>query len=401
MASQGDGLPVSGSQPLAARGRKRARILVEDGGRRRPFMRGIMVHSLTARGVSFEDAYRAANAVRDRIAGRELVQRSEIRDLVREVLGSLPEEPVRPLPPAIRIRGHGTTRPFSKGVLSQSLLAAAIDPNEAFDVARDIEVELVRREIREMDRHELRRLAYEALARRSGEQTAERYLVWRKYQEPERPVILLLGGATGVGKTEIALEVAHRLGIGRMLSTDSIRQIMRITLSPEIAPAIHGSSFDCYRLLSPETLSGDPCIAGFRAQAQTVAVGIRASMDRAVRENASLVLDGVSLVPGLLDASHYAASADVFFLIVATLDEDALAERFEARAVAARRRDARVYLDHLRDILRIQDHLLELADRHDVPIVDNVDFDRSVIAVIRHVTESLRQKGDFHAAESL
>jgi hypothetical protein len=36
-----------------------------------------------------------------------------------------------------------------------------------------------------------------------------------------------------------------------------------------------------------------------------------------------------------------------------------------------------------------------------VPIVDNVSFDRSVLLIIRHVTETLRKRGDFDAAEFL
>jgi 2-phosphoglycerate kinase len=48
-------------------------LWVADGERRRPFMRGIMIHSLMARGVSFEDAYRVSNAIRERLRGRTLV----------------------------------------------------------------------------------------------------------------------------------------------------------------------------------------------------------------------------------------------------------------------------------------------------------------------------------------
>ena len=87
---------------------------------------------------------------------------------------------------------------------------------------------------------------------------------------------MLLGGAAGVGKTSLALEVAHRLGIGRVCSTDSVRQIMRIMLSRELVPAIHGSSYDAWRLLPPDSLGDDPVIEGFRAQAATVSVGVRA-----------------------------------------------------------------------------------------------------------------------------
>ena len=219
-------------------------------------------------------------------------------------------------------------------------------------------------------------------------------MIWRRYQEPERPVILLLGGAAGVGKTSLGLEVAHRLGIGRVLSSDSVRQIMRIMLSPELSPAIHGSSYDAYKLFSPDALGDDPVIEAFRAQTSTVAVGVRASMDRAVAENTSLVLDGVAIVPGIIDPAAYADLADVIFLVVATLDSEVYRGRFAARAEGQSQRAAHRYLDNLGAILRIQEYFLEAAERHHVPIVDNVSFDRAVVQIIRYVTESLRERVD-------
>ena len=366
-------------------------------------MRGIVIHSLMARGIPFDDAYGAAASVRARVGEHGVIQKSEIAKILREILGTeaFQEDPSKPLPPPITVTGRGKGEPFSKGHLSQSLLAAALDPNDAFDVAREIEHEILVRGMREVARSEVRRMAYEALSRRSSARAAERYLVWRQYQEPDRPVMILLGGAAGVGKTSLALEVAHRLGIGRMLSTDSIRQIMRIMLSQDLAPAIHASSYDAYTLLPPHSLGDDPVIDGYLAQSATVSVGVRASMDRAIAENASLVLDGVSIVPGLIDLEAYVDKADLIFLLVSTLDEEAFANRFVSRAAGAKQRAPHRYLENLDGILAIQNHLLELADRYDVPIVDNVSFDSSVLQVIRHVTESLRKKGDFDVAEWL
>jgi len=376
--------------------------MVEEDGRRRPFMRGIMVHSLMERGVPFEEAYRAANAVRQRLRGRSVVAKEELAKALREILsGSGFEEGRGRLPDEITITGHGKGLPFSKGILSQSLLAAALDPNDAFDVAREIERELVARGIHEIERGDLRRLTYEILARQAGEQAAQRYLVWRRYQEPDKPVVILLGGTSGVGKTSLAVEVAHRLGIARVLSTDSIRQIMRITLSPELVPTLHASSYDAYKCLPPGDLRQDPVIEGFHAQAATVAVGIRASIERAVAENSSLVIDGVSVVPGLVSPEAWSESAYVIFLVVGSLDETALRNRFAARAIGAQERAAHRYLENFEAICKIQDHFLELAERHGVPIVDNSSFDRSVLLVIRHVTDTLRKLGDSDARDLL
>ena len=379
------------------------RTLVEDGANRRPYMRGIMVHSLMARGIAFEEAYRTADQIRERIRGRSVVPKEELAKAVLEILGPQSDrvEPAVPAVDEITITGRGKGLPFSKGILSQSLFAAAIDPNDAFDVARDIERELLNRDAREVDRRELRELAYQALNRRMGAEAARRYLVWRKYQDPDRPVMILLGGAAGVGKTSLALEVAHRLGIGRVLSTDSIRQIMRLMLSPALVPAIHGSSYDAHRLISAERKSADQVIGGFREQAATVSVGIRASLERAVNENASLVMDGVAIVPGVIDLESFSEIADVIFLVVGTLDEESFSNRFETRAAETKHRPPHRYLENLDSILQIQDHFLELAERYEVPIVDNISFDRSVLLIIRHVTDTLSQRHGFDPEEIL
>jgi 2-phosphoglycerate kinase len=373
------------------------RIYVEDATGRRPFMRGILIHSLMAQGVAYEDAYRAAKVVRERVLPKGLVTPDEIVRLVAEELG--PEAAPSPrtrVPDGILVTGRGEGAPFSKGFLSQSLLAAAIEPNDAFDVARDIEAELLRRRLTEVERQALRRFAYEALSSRIGPQAGLRYLVWRDYQNRDRPLILLLGGTAGAGKTSLAHEVAHRLGVSGVVSTDSIRQIMRIMLSPELMPSLHVSSYEAHTVMN-EPPGTDPVIEGFRAQAAAVSVGVRAMIERAIAENTSLILDGVSIVPGILGVERYREQADIIFLVVASLEESAFRSRFATRGREARARPPHQYLENLEAILRVQDHFLELADAHDVPIVINESFDPSVLSIIRHVTEALRKKGEFDA----
>jgi 2-phosphoglycerate kinase len=370
-------------------------LFVEDGGRRRPYMRGIMIHSLMARGGRYEDALETAQAVLQKFESREAVTREELAGAVADYWeGHFSEPLVDPvtLPETITVVWEGASTPFSKGILSQSLLAGAIDPTDAYDVARDIERQLLVSGIRQVQRGNLRRRAYQALEKRISKEAAERYLTWRKYQEPaDRPVILLLGGATGTGKTSLALEVAHRLGIGRVISTDSIRQVMRTMLSPDLVPALHTSSFDAHVGMIASS-GGDPVIDGFHGQATTVSVGVRGAMDRAISENCSLVMDGVSLLPGLIDLDEYHDQADIIFLVVAVLKEDAMNERFQSRAKESAKRPSQRYLKHLDAIIKIQDHFLEAAERFGIPIVNNSSFENSAKLIIRHVTESFREK---------
>ena len=63
--------------------------------------------------------------------------------------------------------------------------------------------------------------------------------------------------------------------------------------------------------------------------------------------------------------------------------------------------NAQRYVENLDGILKIQEQFLELADRYDVPIVDNVTVDASVMLVIRHVVETLRKSGNFDDVDLL
>jgi 2-phosphoglycerate kinase len=387
---------------MSTPGRAADMPLVEDGAGRRPFMRGIMVHSLLSRGASFDEAFRTATAVRDKIRGREVVQRDELAALVTELVGPSLEALPAPaaMPPGVEVIDSNGPSPFSKGILAQSLLAAAIDPDDAFAVARDIEGSLAARRQRTITRNELRAIAQEMLSAKLGARVGQRYRAWREFQEAGRPLILLLGGSAGVGKSALAHAVATRLGITRVSSTDAIRQVMRIMLSRELMPAIHASSYDAHLAMPGALASDDPVIEGFLSQANAVAVGVRAMIERAVEENTSMILEGVSILPGLVDPARHAPAAHVIYLAVSTLERDAFRSRFTARASEAQARPQHRYLENLDAILRIQDHILELAEAQELPIVDNRSFDDSVLSILRHVTESLRTQGESDASHA-
>ena len=300
---ESDSASVEVDEQTAGRGRVR----VDDRGVHRPFMRGILVHSLTEQGFSFEDAYAVSQEVWKRVRDRELVTKKELRELVAGLSTAVPGGEFERLAPTpedqLDVLGKDGRWPFSQGRLQHSLLAAGIEPRLAFEVVVEIERELRNRGERRVTRDAIRTLAGGILQRRFGESSARRYHGWRFFQnEDERPLILLLGGTSGVGKSSLALEVARRLSIARVLSTDSIRDVMRVMVSNDLVPTLHVSSFEAHSRLVSDVREGlDPVIEGFLEQSRTVAVGVRAVIERAITEGTNTALDGVSLVPGLFD----------------------------------------------------------------------------------------------------
>ncbi len=362
----------------------------------RPFMRGIMVQSLVSRGVPFEVALDTATQVRDQVAPRGEVHAQELSKLVHDLLGDradLEAPPVRDEPATTRVRGsRGAASPFSKGIMAVSLQGAGMDTSDAWDVSRELEARLLREGRREIGRVALRDLVAETIEGTHGASAAARYRVWRRAREDPKPIFILLGGSTGVGKTSIAVEIARRLEISRVIGTDSIRQIMRLMFSPDLMPEIHCSTYDAYKALGLGLAdSAEAVLAGLREQAQKIAVGVNALLDRAVEENTSMLIEGVNLLPGALDLDRHRESAHVISLVVATLDAAAYHDRFSTRSAEARERPAERYLEHFAQIRLIQDYILSEADQIGQPIIDNVRFDDAVLSAIRSVISTLKK----------
>jgi 2-phosphoglycerate kinase len=198
-------------------------------------------------------------------------------------------------------------------------------------------------------------------------------------QQLDVPVIVLVGGATGTGKSTLATEVAHRLGITRVASTDFIRQTMRAFFSPDFMPSVHYSSFEAALALTKaeEEESGDAALLGFLDQTRNVLVGVDAAIDRVLAEGWSMVLEGIHLLPGMVRDEWDGAL--VVQCVVAIPDEDMHRSHFWVRdATTSGLRPLDKYLEGMPEIRMIQDAILERARRFDVPVIENTSLDRAV-----------------------
>ena len=221
------------------------------------------------------------------------------------------------------------------------------------------------------------------LGDQEGDSAVKRLRRLADLQALDVPLIVLIGGSTGTGKSTIAAEVAHRLGITRVTSTDFIRQTMRAFFSEEFMPTIHRSSFAAGEAVVGE-VKGDRTVVGFVEQSRHVSVGIDAAIRRALTEGWSIVLEGVHLVPGLVPTE--VEGALVVHVIVAIPDEEAHRMHFHIRDVTTggiRAMDK--YLDHLDAIRTVQAHLVERAIREGVPVVENANVERAIDEVVEHV----------------
>ncbi|HEY2935072.1 MAG TPA: hypothetical protein VGJ25_00645 [Gaiellaceae bacterium] len=290
-------------------------------------------------------------------------------------------EPRRPLP-----LGTEDGLPFSKGVMARTLMATGVPAMRAYELAVRLETDLRERGGQTIDLDRLQELAAEVLGAEEGERTARRLRRIERLRELDLPVVILVGGGTGTGKSTVATEVAHRLGITRVTSTDFIRQTMRAFFSKEFMPSVHYSSFEAGEALpAAEREAGDPLLVGYLDQTRHVLVGVKASIDRALEEGWSMVLEGVHLVPGLIPEETI-ENALVVQCVLAIDDEDAHASHFMIRdAASGGTRPVDKYMDRLEDIRRIQRLIVSRARRNGVPVIENTNMERAISSVMELV----------------
>jgi 2-phosphoglycerate kinase len=280
----------------------------------------------------------------------------------------------------------GDDLPYSKGLMARALIAAGVHGDLAYQLARRVELDLAERGSHgiELDRLEL--IAREVLGEDEGERAIGRLRRLSDLQSLDIPLIVLIGGSTGTGKSTVAAEVAHRLGITRVASTDFIRQTMRAFFSPEFMPTLHYSSFEAGAAVDAD-VTGDPTVVGFVEQCRHVCVGVEAAMRRALTEGWSMVLEGVHLVPGLVESELEGAL--VVHVIVEIADPDVHRLHFHVRdASTGGTRAMEKYVARLDDIRRLQTYIVGRARRESVPVVENTNVDRTIDRVIELVMQA-------------
>jgi 2-phosphoglycerate kinase len=276
--------------------------------------------------------------------------------------------------------------PYSKGVMARALIAAGVPAEGAYRMARRMELDLAERGEASAGPERLLGIAQEVLGEEAGGRAAERLRRLADLQSIDVPLIILIGGTTGSGKSTVAVEVARRLGITRVASTDLIRQTMRAFFSPEFMPSIHYSSFEAGQAVGDE-VTGDPAIAGFVDQCRHVCVGAEAAIRRAITENWSMVLEGVHIVPGLLPVELDRALVVQVVVEVRELELHRL--NFQVRdAATGGVRGVEKYLDRLDEIRRIQTYVTTRAGREQVPVVDNVNVERTVVQILEIILDA-------------
>ena len=294
----------------------------------------------------------------------------------------------------------GRSFPYSHSILARSLVAIGLQLGLAHRLARVLEQELWQLSKKEVSTTLIRDMLKELLFEQAGEIFARRYELLHALKEPQEPLFILIGGASGVGKSTLAAELSYRFNIPHIVSSDVIRQALRSLINPALSPLLHSSSFSAWHA---ERLPGEDkkvkpkrVLRAFNVQIKQVNKAISAILERHNQEGLSAVLEGVHLVPGLLDLKALKDS-NVIEVVLVQSDEEKHRKNFEVRGVQTeQRRSVKKYIEHFQEIRVIQEFIIAQAQQQGTPIIELNDFDEVLEQVLELTMQTIMERSIPH-----
>ncbi|KAL0537795.1 hypothetical protein IC582_026782 [Cucumis melo] len=271
----------------------------------------------------------------------------------------------------------------------------------------------------------------------SPNQRADLILACR-IRERKESVTVLLCGTSGCGKSTLSALLGSRLGITTVISTDSIRHMMRSFADEKQNPLLWASTYHAGECLDPvavaeaklkkkaKKLAGNPhshlkdevpesssigkfdgqpsdrstellsekqmAVEGYKAQSEMVIDSLDRLITAWEERKESVVVEGVHLSLNFVMGLMKKHPSIVPFMIYIT-NEDKHLERFAVRAKYMTLDPAKnKYVKYIRNIRTIQEYLCKRADKHLIPKINNTNVDKSVAAIHATVFSCLRRR---------
>ncbi|WJX50187.1 hypothetical protein P8452_36528 [Trifolium repens] len=262
-----------------------------------------------------------------------------------------------------------------------------------------------------------------------------------RLRERKESVTVLLCGTSGCGKSTLSALLGSRLGITTVVSTDSIRHMMRSFANEKENPLLWASTYHAGECLDPvavaeakakkkakkmagvsQSLAKDEvndgqnsiksdtrtsemgssaaerpspkqmAIEGYKAQSEMVIDSLDRLITAWEERKESVVVEGVHLSLNFVMGLMKKHPSIIPFMIYITNEEKHL-ERFAVRAKYMTLDPAKnKYVKYIRNIRTIQDYLCKRAEKHLVPKINNTNVDKSVAAIHATVFSCLRRR---------
>jgi 2-phosphoglycerate kinase len=191
-----------------------------------------------------------------------------------------------------------------------------------------------------------------------------------------QPLIILIGGASGTGKTTLGKTLCSELGISHRMGSGFIREFAKSFVSRSDNPYLYNYSF------RPHLDNISP-FENLYKQSEVLKPGIEGCLQRAYDEGTSLLIEGVNIIPGLITFKF-----TTLFLTLSVDDYDVHYSRIMGNTHFKRK----ISEEDFKKGRGVQQKFVETAVKHNCPVIDVSQPDNTVNIVKSLLNQSKIKK---------
>lgn len=240
--------------------------------------------------------------------------------------------------------------------------------------------------------------------KKKGEKYLDRYQTMKEYQrllrsgEQKLPIIIILAGFPGIGKTTFAKELALIYGINIVIGGDVLRSSLRTFIKKFDTPEFHSSVYNAWKNFGE--YSEKNLIKGYEAQAtimnQTVGHIIA---DRGLRDGESMIIEYLHFLPSQLSKELF-KHPSVIPIVLQINDKNEYTKRIKSREKYSHLRSpGKRLLEHIDQYLLLQEHQCKEAKKHKIIVVGVDHFDLSIDTILTYINQRIKELNNLKDVE--
>lgn len=249
----------------------------------------------------------------------------------------------------------------------------------------------------------IRKIAY-YIETNISKSVGENYLSWIQVYLKRIPIIILLIGITGVGKTKISYELIERLNDVTYIPTELLREVLRAYLPKSQYPYLWKSSYNAWELLKEPTknekdirIENKLVIEGYLKQNQLFLPALKYTVNWGCKTRRIMLVEGINIdynaVTYLLKKATsciYKKRKNIFPFLLVTKEKKVHQSFLEYRSrIPAPPVPLSRYKKYYPYIRIIQEFLISEARKDNIPILDT---ERKAKEVANEILEIITKK---------
>ncbi|TFF84598.1 hypothetical protein EU523_01535 [Candidatus Heimdallarchaeota archaeon] len=229
-----------------------------------------------------------------------------------------------------------------------------------------------------------------------GNKYLKRYLIIKEYKDlvisgkQKLPIIIVLTGMPGVGKTSLSREIATMLGVGPVLGGDAIRSACRGLLPRKRNKPFFTSVYQSWQFFGKYTEKN--AIRGYRAQAKILNDTMqRIIVDRGLRDGESMIIEFLHFIPDQFSQEVFNHPSFIPFVLKIN-DADIYTQRLQARERYTHLRSSGDRLIQQQGkYLLLQSYQCSCAEKAGIPIIVMDDFEKGFEDMLNHLFPRIKK----------